>query len=238
MGYLKRAGHFIRKWYHKDKKILSISICGGLLVTMIAGVMATKTYSETIQSGIANSVIRFHVLANSDSEFDQNLKLKVRDAVLEKMSDSLSGTKSKEETKLLLEKAKSEIKNTALEVIKKEGFQYDVNVTLSNDLFPMKVYGDIAFPAGYYDALRIEIGNADGQNWWCVMFPPLCFVEGSYETVSDKSKKDLENILTEDEYEIVVTSKSKEAFVPEIKFKVVEWWQEREADESKYATKK
>ncbi len=238
MEYIRRAKKIIWAWFQKDKKVLAASLCGGLLFTFIfGGITATKTYSETIQQGIADSVVRFHVLANSDSKADQALKLKVRDAVLALMNGPLTEAENIEDTKKILLESKDKIKEEALRVIEDAGYDYDVNVILSRDLFPMKEYGDIAFPAGEYDALRIEIGAAEGRNWWCVMFPPLCFVDVSLDEVSPESKMQLKHVLSEEEYSIVTNAKAGDDIVPEVKFKVVEWWQEREASGRKFATR-
>lgn len=235
MGILKKYYYITIHSLKTDKKILIISILLGFLTTALIGLFVTKTYSNTVQSSIAEKVIRFHVLANSDSELDQKLKLKVRDKVLEKMEPKLSSCINIEDSKTVIEASKDEIKSVALDVIKAEGYNYDVNVFLSTDLFPMKKYGDIVFPSGFYNALRIEIGNADGRNWWCVMFPPLCYVDGSSEKISNESKKNLKNILTEEEYNIIVNSEKDS--IPKVKFKIIEWWQEKETGKMEYVTK-
>lgn len=227
MKSLKMLKIQLKLWIQEEKKILALSLIGGLFVTLATGVFLTKAYSDTIQSGIAASVVRFHVLANSDADFDQELKLKVRNAILSQTEKFLSNSSSIEETKIILQNKQEEIKQMALQVIYDYGYDYDVRVSLSRDLFPEKIYGDVVFPAGLYDAVRIEIGKAEGKNWWCVLYPPLCFVDVSCEKLSENSKQELKRALPEEGYEIVVESKAKDAsIVPEIKFKVVEWWQE------------
>lgn len=226
-----------RFFIQKERKILITSLCGGLLITLFSGMFLTKSYSNAIQSGIADSVIRFHILANSDETYDQKLKLDVRDAVLAEMREPLKSSRSLEESKKILIENQEKMKNISLSVIHEMGYDYDVHVSLSKDLFPKKTYGDVVFPAGIYDAVRIEIGNAKGQNWWCVMFPPLCFVDISCEELSTDSKQNLKEVLTEEEYEVVVKSNTEESIAPKMKFLVVEWWQEWQNNRVQNTTK-
>lgn len=233
--------NFVQKiinWIQKDKKIIAVSLCSGLLITAAAGIYHTKAYSETIQTGIADSVVRFHVLANSDTQEDQGLKLQVRNAVLSSMKERMETCETKEETKEVLSASLEEIKETALKEIHKNGFDYTVKVFLSKDLFPVKTYGTITFPGGMYDALRIEIGEAQGRNWWCVMFPPMCFVDAACEEVTQESKTKLKGVLSTEEYEIVASADTPKQLTPQIKFKIVEWWQEKKAEGKHYVTKK
>ncbi len=209
-------------WVFLDKKIIFAALLLGFLFTSV--VTYSVTYSEEIQKGIAKEVLRFHVIANSDKGYDQNLKLKVRDEILSKYHDELESCKDVDETKRFFEENMDGVISTAKEVIKREGFDYDVKAFIGKSSFPTKKYGDISFPAGEYDALKIEIGNANGKNWWCVMFPPLCFVDISKSSVAQSSKNELENILTEEEYGIVVNSQKDNSF--KVKFKIVELWEE------------
>ncbi len=206
----------------KDKKILFISMFLGVLFTSV--VTYTAVYSENIQKGIAKEVLRFHVLANSDNNYDQHLKLKVRDSILSKYRTQLEKCENVQETKNFFNENINDVILTAKETIKKEGFNYDVKAFVGKSTFPTKTYGDISFPAGEYEALRIEIGEAKGKNWWCVMFPPLCFVDVSHKEISKESKQELKNILTEEEYGIVANSDKDTNF--KVKFKVIELWEE------------
>lgn len=236
MDYFKLMAYRFREFWQREKSRLMISLCAGILVTGILGI-GTKGYSDTIQKGIADSVVRFHVLANSDSEEDQALKLLVRDTVLQTLDGRLKMSQSKEETEEMLSGALEEIRDTARRVVQEQGYGYDVQVVLSYDLFPYKEYGEAAFPAGMYDALRIEIGKAEGRNWWCVMFPPLCFVEEGYGDISDEGKEELKAVLSEEEYAVVVSSREAEGLTPKVKLKIVEWWQEKEAKGKHFVTK-
>lgn len=142
-----------------------------------------QSTDELVYENIVNKIIRFHVIANSNSEEDQNLKLKVRDRVIEFVSNSLSESKSLDESRRFIIDNKNNIEAIAEAVIKENGYDYSVDSSLSRENFPDKVYGDVIFPQGEYEAYRILIGEAKGENWWCVMFPPLCFVDGTKEAV-------------------------------------------------------
>ena len=178
------------------------------------------SYANYISTDIANSVFRLHVIANSDSEIDQNLKYTVRDSLLEYMNELCANCTSKEEAITIASQNLENFKEIALNTIKSEGFNYSVNVQIGNFEFPTKHYGDISLPAGYYDALKVEIGQAQGQNWWCVMFPPLCFTDVSSGVVPQESKEDLENSLTDEEFSIVSDNDNNFSF--KLKFKILE----------------
>lgn len=150
---------------------------------------------------VADKLIRFHVIANSDSEEDQALKLKVRDKIIDKMSIKLESVESLDDAREILNSSIEEVNSIAKEVIAEEGFDYDVKTMLSNENFPDKIYGDYIFPQGNYEAYRVIIGSGEGQNWWCVMFPPLCFVDESKNTVdSSKLEDSIKSIESEDEH--------------------------------------
>ena len=114
-----------------------------------------------------------------------------------------------------------EFKQVAVETIKNEGYSYNVNIEIGNFEFPTKQYGDISLPAGFYDALKVEIGEAKGKNWWCVMFPSLCFVDISNGIVPEESKEDLQNVLTDEEYSII---SDKSNYGMKFKFKLLEFF--------------
>lgn len=179
------------------------------------------SYAQNISSDIADSVFRLHVLANSDSDEDQNLKYKVRDNLLSYMNEICINCINKQETITLVEKNKENFKQIALDTIKNEGYSYDVNISIGNFEFPTKDYGDISLPAGFYDALRVEIGKAKGHNWWCVMFPPLCFVDVSSGVVPEESKELLKNNMSEEEFALVSDDSNTEI---KFKFKVLEFF--------------
>ena len=178
------------------------------------------SYANYVSTDIANSVFRLHVIANSDSDIDQNLKYIVRDNLLEYMNSLCVNCTSKEDAIAIASEHIENFKEIALNTIKDEGFDYSVNISIGNFEFPTKHYGDISLPSGYYDALKVEIGEAKGQNWWCVMFPPLCFVDSSSGIVPEESKEDLENVLTDEEFSIISDNEQNPTF--KLKFKILE----------------
>lgn len=180
--------------------------------------ICAMSYANAVCADISNSIFRLHVIANSNSVEDQNLKYIVRDKVLEYMSTLNTNAKNKEEIMQIVSEHLDDFKQVAQNTVYENGFNYEVNVEIGNFEFPVKTYGDISFPAGYYDALRIKIGSSSGQNWWCVMFPPLCFIDVSSGIVPDSSKELLESELTDDEYELISGAKNE----ANVKFKIVE----------------
>ena len=179
------------------------------------------SYADYISNDIADSVFRLHVIANSDSSEDQNLKYKVRDSLLEYMNSICADCQNKEEAIALVNTNKAQFREIALNTIHNEGYNYDVKINIGNFEFPTKTYGDISLPAGNYDALRVEIGEAKGQNWWCVMFPPLCFVDVSSGIVPDESKEVLEDNLSDEEFALVSDNSNTEI---KFKFKLLEFF--------------
>jgi len=168
------------------------------------------------------NLIRFHVLANSDSPEDQELKLKVRDKVISAMSLDLEKSNDVNETRDILSANLKKIEEVAKEEIERNGESYDVRVSLEEHAFPTKRYGNVVFPAGIYEALRIQIGEAEGQNWWCVMFPPLCFVDVKHGLTDEKTKQELKNALTEEEYYLVYSNVNENELPLQLKSKVFE----------------
>jgi len=203
----------MKKITKKLKLILLLIILLLLYITISA-----FSYTSAVCLEIADSVFRLHVIANSDSDEDQNLKYIVRDEILKYINSISSEAKSKNEVIELANNNINYIQELAQKTVYGQGFNYDVKVKIGNFAFPTKTYGDITFPPGYYDALRIEIGEASGQNWWCVMFPPLCFVDVSSGIVPEESKEIMKENLSEEEYSLI--SENNNEF--HIKFKLVE----------------
>ena len=172
------------------------------------------SYVQAVSKDIGDSVFRLHVIANSDEKEDQDLKYMVRDSLLEYMNSLCGDCASKEEAIKIVEEHKDEFQQIAINEIREQGYSYDVNISIGNFEFPTKSYGDITLPAGYYDALRVEIGEAKGQNWWCVMFPPLCFVDITSGIVPEESKEEMKENLSEEEFALVSDDSN-----PEFKFK-------------------
>ena len=135
-----------------------------------------KDYMES-KEGYKDEIIRFHIRANSDKEEDQELKLKIRDEILKEMKVKFKDTVDLDESREIIVANMEEMKTITENVIQKEGEDYSVDITLGQDNFPTRKYGNLVFPAGDYETLLITLGEGSGQNWWCVMFPPLCFVD-------------------------------------------------------------
>lgn len=136
-----------------------------------------------------DKVIRFHVIANSDSYEDQSLKLNVRDKILEKYSLAFKDISDIKQCRKIIKSNINNIKNTAEQVIHQHGKDYSVNITYGDFDFPTKMYGNVVYPAGRYEALRVVIGKGSGKNWWCVMFPPLCFIDVSHGIIANNSQQ-------------------------------------------------
>ncbi|MFT4144944.1 MAG: stage II sporulation protein R [Mobilitalea sp.] len=185
----------------KDKFRVYLFLSILFFCTMTSMILMAKAKAdENIQSHIANEIIRFHVIANSDSDEDQALKIQVKNALVQDLSPLLNSTNTIDEARSVLLSNLNNIQTIAERIIKNEGYYYPVTVTLENTYFPLKIYGEYSFPPGYYEALRVQIGSAEGQNWWCVMFPPLCFVDETYSIVDETSGDKLKHLLTEEEY--------------------------------------
>ena len=175
--------------------VLTVLIFNGCQSIAINTKESSLELTELNYDDIKDKLIRFHVIANSDTDEDQNLKLKVRDKVVEALSEKLSNVNSLEEAEKVLEENIDYVNEIAKEVIEENNYTYEVTTMLSYENFPDKVYGDCVFPQGNYEAFRVIIGEGKGQNWWCVMFPSLCFVDESKNSVdSSYLKEEIENI--------------------------------------------
>ncbi len=184
--------------------LIIILFCGATMMV----VKENSLHNKEIQQGIAKEIIRFHVIANSDSDKDQALKLKVKDKLVEKLTPLLINASSIKEARAIITKNEDLIQKTAEATIKKCGYDYSVSVSLGKAYFPLKLYGNYSFPPGYYEALRVQIGESKGKNWWCVMFPPLCFVDETYSVVDKETNQKLEHLLTKEEYDSLITQKT------------------------------
>jgi len=206
------------KIYSNFKRLLLL-----LVLLSVYTFICAFSYVNAVSTNIQNSVFRLHVIANSDSEEDQNLKYIVRDKVLEYINSISGSESSKEDVIKFANENINEIQKIAENTIHENGYNYKVELNIGNFAFPTKTYGDISFPAGFYDALKIEIGDAIGQNWWCVMFPPLCFVDISTGVVPEASKDVLKDNLSEEGFSIVSENNSDNEV--NFKFKIIEWLQ-------------
>lgn len=178
----------------KVVRVLIISLILVIIVGSFSGSVLGESTRETIKiteslpldeetlASKPDQLIRFHVLANSDSEQDQALKRAVRDAILKEVAPQLAVSKSLEESRQILKKIRPEMEDIARSVVKAWGKDYSVHTEYGHFGFPTKSYGSLVLPAGDYEALRVVIGEGQGSNWWCVLFPPLCFIDVEHST--------------------------------------------------------
>ena len=176
------------------------------------------SYASSVSNDLSDNFFRLHIIANSNSKEDQELKLKIRDAVILYMNTLDYNNLSKEHAINITEENLNNLKRIVEETIKDNGFNYSCNLEIGNYYFPTKYYGNISLPSGYYDALKINIGDAKGKNWWCSLYPPLCFTDVSSGVIDEESQEVLKNSLTDDEY--ILISKGNENI--KLKFKIVE----------------
>lgn len=203
------------------KKIKFIVILSIMFLIYIF--FSAYSYVSAISDNMYNSVFRLHVIANSDSDEDQNLKYIVRDNLINYMNEKTNTFTSKEDIIEYAQNHIEDLKNIAEMTVKDQGYNYPVTVEIGNFEFPTKTYGDISFPAGNYDALRVKIGNANGRNWWCVMFPPLCFVDVSTGIVPETSKEELKENLSDENYNLVSQSDNYDV---KLKLKILELFEQ------------
>lgn len=190
----------------------SIALLCALLLTAGA-VVAVSAFGEFQKNcaSLSEKVLRLHVLANSDSEADQQLKLKVRDAILQESDRLFQQSDSKEAAMAQMATHLSDVEQVAERTLRKNGCDLPVTAALKKVEFNTRTYGNITLPAGEYDALQVEIGAAKGKNWWCVLFPSLC--------VPSSTNVQMEDVLTQDELQVVEQSGY------DVRFKVVEWYE-------------
>ena len=195
----------------KRKWVMAVSavILSAMLTACVWRTETVSAKMETAQKHMAEEVLRFHVLANSDSKEDQELKMTVKDEVVSWLEAKMD-CNSLEETENFIRSHLTGIEEVAEETVRREGYSYPVQAALEWTDFPEKSYGDVTFPAGSYEALRIQIGESKGHNLWCVLYPNLCFIDSVRAVVPEKGKKQLKHVLTDDEYDMVTaTSKFK-----------------------------
>ncbi len=184
------------------KKILLIAVT--LTCIMILYTKQTKNASH-LQTDISEKILRLHIIANSDSEDDQNVKMLVKENLVTYLENLLKDSSSLEESIDITSKHYDDIINIANSTLTSNGKSYTAACCIERTVFPVKSYGDITLPSGEYTALRVTLGNASGKNWWCILYPPLCFVDASCGVVPDSSKEELKKILTADEYNSILS---------------------------------
>lgn len=159
--------------------------------------------ASSLQTALAEQVLRLHIIADSNSDADQTVKLAVRDAVITYLAPYLDGVTTKQEAMEIIGAQLVPLADTANRVLAENGFSYTADASLGRAYFPIRLYGDLTLPAGEYDALKIRLGSASGKNWWCLVFPQLCFVDVTTGTLPEDTKEELRELLTEEEYALV-----------------------------------
>lgn len=195
-----------------------------LLAGIIMGVYVWTVVlgNDLLQPSISSKILRFHVLANSDSKEDQAVKEEVRDAVGVYLQPLIEDAESLEETKQIIARNLGQVVETAKETLEKNGFDYEVSARITRTDFPEKTYGAYTFPKGEYEALQIIIGEGEGQNWWCVLYPNMCFKGTVFEVVEEEAGEALKEVLNSWEYADVFDSEK-----VQIRFKFLEYFRER-----------
>ena len=186
------------------------------LLMAFAVVLTIGMWASVTQRALADEVLRLHVVANSDSDADQAVKLQVRDAILTAATPYLDGVNGQEQAEQALEPHLSELAQAGAAVLGEAGMDYPITVTITDQWFPTKEYTDFALPAGTYRSLQVVLGQGQGHNWWCVVFPPLCVSSVSEESVETSAS----GVLSEDQISLI--SGQDGEYV--LRFKVLEWW--------------
>lgn len=204
---------------HNKELMLSLScFLFALLLTMIW----IRQRDENLASRVSPEILRFHVLANSNSNDDQQLKLEVKSLLIDTIWQQLPADAGKQETCDFIEEHRADLEDAAEAYMKKAGYDYPVKLELAASYFPTKAYGDVVFPSGTYDAAKVTIGDGRGRNWWCVLYPQLCFVNASYGVMPDSSKEELHRLLPEDDYEGLLSDSAARAQM-KVSFKLLEF---------------
>ena len=199
-------------------RFIKISVITAFVICVMLGLCAEGMSREN--DGIRKNALRLHVKANSDTKADQQLKLAVRDAILAQAGKAFSTATTKEQAKLICEESLEKIEAIAENEMRKRGYSYSAHAQISDKFFTTKDYGEFTFPAGVYTALTVELGSGEGQNWWCVLFPPLCLTDGVF---SEEENEKLYDAGFSEKDITVITEKKTEY---EIKFKIVEIWEQ------------
>lgn len=188
-----------------------------LLLFIIYIFLSAKSYSTYVFDNLSNEVFRLHIVANSNSSEDQYLKLQIRDNVLSYINNFITKDTKKSDVISIISAHKDKINSIIKSTIEKNGYNYNYSFNIEKCYFPTKNYGDVSLPEGMYDCLNIKIGNQAGENWWCVMFPPLCIIDTEM-WLKEESKEILLNNIDQESYDIVSSKKGEY----KVKFKILE----------------
>ena len=214
-----------KQWWKVSIMVVVVAIC----VSLVGAV----TYAEDTVQTLSEHIIRLHIVANSDTDIDQEVKLKVRDAVLEYLSDKVDLKNSTEETASIIKEELQNLQKIAATVLEQNGHVGKAVAEFGLFPFPTKEYDAITLPAGTYNALRITLGEGVGQNWWCVVFPPLCFADSQNGTMRAETDDKLKETLPAEQYDLITTT-DQDTLPVKFKFKVVEVVEETKHTISKW----
>lgn len=187
------------KTYEICRRQLALGL-GFLFLALLLSMNQVQKQWEALAERIAPSLLRFHILANSDSPADQQVKLEVRSLILDYIQELLPDRQGKEETIRCLREQKAAIEETASQYLAQRGYPYKAALEITRCYFPTRVYDNMVIPCGQYDAARITLGKGDGHNWWCVLYPRFCFVDAACKEIPQESRNQLRNQINQDDY--------------------------------------
>ena len=189
------------------------------IASILLILLSLAVYANALHSDLSQNILRLHIIANSDSAVDQTLKLKVRDAIIKEIGADFAEIKDKKEYRKKLIHESERIKDIADNILTDTG--YKSKVSFERMYIPRKIYNDIILPEGSYEALVVRLGKASGKNWWCVVYPPLCFTESTVGNISEEGKRYLKENLSPSGYSMIL----KKGVNIKYKFKIVELFQ-------------
>lgn len=220
----------MRQIKYYPKLVLLHYICKKIIVTVLIFVSVLLLLPELFFAEPSSSpslsledrILRLHILAAGNDTASQEIKLHVRDAVLAHLQTTASGADTAKEAEAALAPLLPEIIAVANQTLANYGVSYTATAEITTEFFPIKQYGSVLLPPGEYRALRIVLGEGEGKNWWCMLYPSLCFTEGITATLPDEEREELRGFLSEEEYDILF---SKDGKKPVFRFRIVELWQ-------------
>lgn len=216
------------KYYPKQVLLFSLlkrAVAIVLLFSSVLLLLPDSFFTETATGSslsLQDRILRLHILAAGDDTASQEIKLHVRDRVLSVIQDTVAPADTAKEAEALLLPHMDEILTAANEALADLGVSYGATATLTTEFFPIKQYGSLLLPPGDYRALRIVLGEGEGANWWCMLYPSLCFTEGITGTLPEKEQEELKGLLTEEEYDLLFSKKAKKPV--KFKFRIVKLW--------------
>ncbi|AYO32005.1 stage II sporulation protein R [Biomaibacter acetigenes] len=219
-------------------KKITLVTAGILALTLLAAIFSSAriaggpvleeatpgSFGKVTAEELSSKLIRLHIIANSDSPEDQALKLRVRDDIINALDKQFEGIDDIDISREFIKSHLKDIEEIALRQIKQSGKDYTVKAFFGRFPFPVKNYGYVTLPAGEYEALRVVIGKGEGANWWCVLFPPLCFVDITHGLTREEARERMGEVLTPREMAAIETASSPEEVPVEVRFKILEWW--------------